>query len=88
MPRRGGRGVYGIVHKKNNFRRIYDEIERKENYYGGGYIKMTFTPCEMILLPFGKDVIATSGHDPFGTDDEDFDIFGNYTGDSRQGGEM
>ena len=64
------------------------KLNEKRIITGGGYIKMTSTPCEMILLPFGKDVIATSGHDPFGTDDEDFDIFGNYTGGGAQGGEM
>ena len=39
--------------------------------------KNKFSPCEVSLYSFGKDVITTSGgEDPFKVKDEDFDVFG------------
>lgn len=59
------------------------KITEKKPFADGEYTKVVFAPCELTFLQLKSDIITTSGEDPFGTKDEDFEIFdlnGNMTG--------
>ncbi len=54
-------------------------IMKKDNGQSGN-MKEMFRPCEVTFVLMNTDIIVTSGENPFGTTDEDFDIFGYPTG--------
>lgn len=51
----------------------------KKNQTESGSMKEMFRPCEVTFVLMNTDIITTSGENPFGTTDEDFDIFGYPT---------